>query len=87
MDLSSHTHTNEVQFFNFPPKNILSSLVRIHCFSFPSSPLGQPVVADASCALSRAVCIATRYGAVRRQFGSENGGPQDPGIAIEPNPF
>ena len=57
------------------------------CFSFPSSPLGQPVVADASCALSRAACIATRYGVVRRQFGSENGGPQDPGIAIEPNPF
>lgn len=49
---------------------------RIHCFSISSSPLGQPVVADASCALSRAVCIATRYGAVRRQFGSENGGPQ-----------
>ncbi|XP_034197728.1 putative peroxisomal acyl-coenzyme A oxidase 1.2, partial [Prunus dulcis] len=34
----------------------------------------QTIVADASTALSRAVCIATRYSAVRRQFGSENGG-------------
>ncbi|KHG20798.1 Peroxisomal acyl-coenzyme A oxidase 1 -like protein [Gossypium arboreum] len=36
----------------------------------------QKIVADASCALSRAVCIATRYSAVRRQFGSHNGGPE-----------
>uniref|UniRef100_A0A2P2JJU2 Acyl-coenzyme A oxidase n=1 Tax=Rhizophora mucronata TaxID=61149 RepID=A0A2P2JJU2_RHIMU len=34
----------------------------------------QAIVADASCALSRAVCIATRYSVVRRQFGSQNGG-------------
>lgn len=34
----------------------------------------QTIVADASNALSRAVCIATRYSAVRRQFGSQNGG-------------
>ncbi|XP_057976482.1 peroxisomal acyl-coenzyme A oxidase 1-like isoform X2 [Malania oleifera] len=34
----------------------------------------QTIVADASIALSRAVCIATRYSAVRRQFGSQNGG-------------
>jgi len=34
----------------------------------------QKIVADASVALSRAVCIATRYSAVRRQFGSHNGG-------------
>ncbi|CAN1834694.1 Peroxisomal acyl-coenzyme A oxidase 1 [Linum perenne] len=33
----------------------------------------QTIVADASRALSRAVCIATRYSAVRRQFGSQNG--------------
>ncbi|KAJ7952540.1 Acyl-coenzyme A oxidase [Quillaja saponaria] len=33
----------------------------------------QTIVADASNALSRAVCIATRYSAVRRQFGSQNG--------------
>ncbi|MCL7040067.1 hypothetical protein MKW94_007402, partial [Papaver nudicaule] len=32
------------------------------------------VVLDASCALSRAVCIATRYSAVRRQFGLPDGG-------------
>ncbi|XP_039005363.1 peroxisomal acyl-coenzyme A oxidase 1-like [Hibiscus syriacus] len=36
----------------------------------------QAIVADASTALSRAVCIATRYSAVRRQFGSQNGGPE-----------
>jgi len=36
----------------------------------------QTIVKDASCALSRAVCIATRYSAVRRQFGSSNGGPE-----------
>ncbi|OVA04668.1 Acyl-CoA oxidase [Macleaya cordata] len=36
----------------------------------------QTIVADASCALSRAVCIAMRYSAVRRQFGSQNGGPE-----------
>lgn len=34
----------------------------------------QTIVSDASTALSRAVCIATRYSAVRRQFGSHNGG-------------
>ncbi|KAK6947544.1 Acyl-CoA oxidase, C-terminal [Dillenia turbinata] len=34
------------------------------------------IVSDASTALSRAVCIATRYSAVRRQFGSQNGGPE-----------
>ncbi|KAK7330793.1 hypothetical protein VNO77_24993 [Canavalia gladiata] len=34
----------------------------------------QTIVSDASTALSRAVCIATRYSAVRRQFGSNNGG-------------
>ncbi|CAL0331159.1 unnamed protein product [Lupinus luteus] len=36
----------------------------------------QTIVAGASDALSRAVCIATRYSAVRRQFGSRNGGPE-----------
>ncbi|KAJ9147685.1 hypothetical protein P3X46_029816 [Hevea brasiliensis] len=34
----------------------------------------QTIVSDASSALSRAVCIATRYSAVRRQFGSQEGG-------------
>ncbi|KAK2356264.1 acyl-coenzyme A oxidase [Trifolium repens] len=34
----------------------------------------QTIVSDASTAMSRAVCIATRYSAVRRQFGSSNGG-------------
>ncbi|GAB4858071.1 acyl-coenzyme A oxidase [Ancistrocladus abbreviatus] len=33
----------------------------------------QTIVSDTSSALSRAVCIATRYSAVRRQFGSQNG--------------
>lgn len=36
----------------------------------------QTIVSDASRALSRAVCIAVRYGAVRRQFGSQDGGPE-----------
>ncbi|KAG2679858.1 hypothetical protein I3760_11G071400 [Carya illinoinensis] len=34
----------------------------------------QKIVSDASCALSRAVCIATRYSAVRRQFGLQSNG-------------
>ncbi|KAL9665068.1 hypothetical protein QQ045_020477 [Rhodiola kirilowii] len=34
------------------------------------------IVSDASIALSRAVTIATRYSAIRRQFGSQNGGPE-----------
>lgn len=34
----------------------------------------QTIVADASTALSRAVCIATRYSAVRRQFGPDDSG-------------
>ncbi|KAL6001748.1 acyl-coenzyme A oxidase [Asimina triloba] len=33
----------------------------------------QTIVSDASCALSKAVCIAVRYSAVRRQFGSRDG--------------
>ncbi|KAI7744229.1 hypothetical protein M8C21_006701 [Ambrosia artemisiifolia] len=36
----------------------------------------QTIVVDASRALSRAVCIATRYSAVRRQHGSRDGGPE-----------
>ncbi|CAN6460260.1 unnamed protein product [Victoria cruziana] len=36
----------------------------------------QTIVVDASNALSRAVTIAVRYSAVRRQFGSKNGGPE-----------
>ncbi|KAG1360763.1 peroxisomal acyl-coenzyme A oxidase 1 [Cocos nucifera] len=36
----------------------------------------QTIVSDASRALSRAVCIAVRYSAVRRQFGSQDGGPE-----------
>ncbi|KMZ63073.1 Acyl-CoA oxidase [Zostera marina] len=34
------------------------------------------IVLDASVALSRATCIATRYSAIRRQFGSQGGGPE-----------
>lgn len=36
----------------------------------------QTIVSDASNYLSRAVCIAARYSAVRRQFGSQSGGPE-----------
>ena len=35
----------------------------------------QSIVADASKALSRA-CIAVRYSAIRKQFGSQDGGPE-----------
>ncbi|KAL3499628.1 hypothetical protein ACH5RR_038721 [Cinchona calisaya] len=64
------------------------SLAPAHCWNLnvvsPLSPLvyetlvfvRQKIVQDASCALSKAVCIATRYSAVRRQFGSQNGGPE-----------
>ncbi|KAM0934278.1 putative acyl-CoA oxidase, acyl-CoA dehydrogenase/oxidase and middle domain superfamily [Dioscorea sansibarensis] len=36
----------------------------------------QAIVSDASRTLSRATCIAVRYSAVRRQFGSHDGGPE-----------
>ncbi|CAH2059211.1 unnamed protein product [Thlaspi arvense] len=36
----------------------------------------QSIVSSASNAMARAVCIATRYSAVRRQFGSQNGGTE-----------
>lgn len=36
----------------------------------------QAIVFNASKALSRAVCIAVRYSAIRRQFGSQDGGPE-----------
>lgn len=36
----------------------------------------QTIVSDAFKALSRAVCIATRYSSVRRQFGSQDGSPE-----------
>lgn len=36
----------------------------------------QTIVSDASKALSRAVCIAVRYSAIRRQFGSQDGSPE-----------
>lgn len=36
----------------------------------------QTIVSDASNYLSRAVCIAMRYSAVRRQFGSQAGSPE-----------
>ncbi|KMZ63072.1 Acyl-CoA oxidase [Zostera marina] len=34
------------------------------------------IVLDASIALSRATCIATRYSTIRRQFGSQDGSPE-----------
>lgn len=44
----------------------------------------QTIVSDASTALSRAVCIATRYSAVRRQFGANNGGLETQVISTIP---
>lgn len=43
----------------------------------------QAIVSDASTALSRAVCIATRYSAVRRQFGLQNDGQETQVITDE----
>jgi hypothetical protein len=44
----------------------------------------QTIVSDASTAMSRAVCIATRYSAVRRQFGASNGGLESQVICASP---
>jgi hypothetical protein len=44
----------------------------------------QTIVSDASTALSRAVCIAARYSAVRRQFGGNNGSLESQVICTGP---
>ena len=50
--------------FNFPRQLIFGTMVFVW----------HAIVADASYALSWAICIATRYSAVHREFGSNDGG-------------
>ncbi|KAK4844050.1 hypothetical protein QYF36_015791 [Acer negundo] len=60
------TREGKVKQSNVPRQLVYGTMVYVR----------QTIVADASCAISRAVCIATRYSAVRRQFGSQNGGAE-----------
>lgn len=66
MRVSQVTREGKVTQSNVPRQLIYGTMVYVR----------QTIVADASCALSRAVCIATRYSAVRRQFGSQKGGAE-----------
>ncbi|KAL2489681.1 Peroxisomal acyl-coenzyme A oxidase 1 [Forsythia ovata] len=66
MRVSQVTREGKYKQSNVPRQLVYGTMVYVR----------QSIVADASCALSRAVCIATRYSAVRRQFGSQNGGPE-----------
>ncbi|KAL2472096.1 Peroxisomal acyl-coenzyme A oxidase 1 [Abeliophyllum distichum] len=66
MRVSQVTREGKYKQSNVPRQLVYGTMVYVR----------QSIVADASCALSRAVCIATRYSAVRRQFGSHNGGPE-----------
>ncbi|KAH1223517.1 Peroxisomal acyl-coenzyme A oxidase 1 [Glycine max] len=64
MRVSQVTREGKYVSSNVPRQLVYGTMVNVR----------QKIVADASVALSRAVCIATRYSAVRRQFGSHNGG-------------
>ncbi|KAL9276536.1 hypothetical protein ACSQ67_025919 [Phaseolus vulgaris] len=64
MRVSQVTREGKYVHSNVPKQLVYGTMVNVR----------QKIVADASVALSRAVCIATRYSAVRRQFGSHNGG-------------
>ncbi|XP_004299412.1 PREDICTED: peroxisomal acyl-coenzyme A oxidase 1 [Fragaria vesca subsp. vesca] len=64
MRVSQVTREGKVVQSNVPRQLLYGTMVFVR----------QTIVADASSALSRAVCIATRYSAVRRQFGSNDGG-------------
>ncbi|KAB1216989.1 Peroxisomal acyl-coenzyme A oxidase 1 [Morella rubra] len=64
MRLSQVTRDGKFVQSNVPRQLVYGTMVYVR----------QTIVADASRFLSRAVCIATRYSAVRRQFGSQNGG-------------
>ncbi|THG08478.1 hypothetical protein TEA_020865 [Camellia sinensis var. sinensis] len=66
MRVSQVTREGKYMQSNIPRQLVYGTMVYVR----------QTIVADASCALSRAICIATRYSAVRRQFGSQNGGPE-----------
>ncbi|XP_050376249.1 peroxisomal acyl-coenzyme A oxidase 1-like [Argentina anserina] len=64
MRVSQVTREGKVVQSNVPRQLLYGTMVFVR----------QTIVADASSALSRAVCIATRYSAVRRQFGSNDSG-------------
>ncbi|KAF5759747.1 putative acyl-CoA oxidase, acyl-CoA dehydrogenase/oxidase and middle domain superfamily [Helianthus annuus] len=66
MRVTQVTKEGKIMQSNVPRQLIYGTMVYVR----------QTIVADASKALSRAVCIATRYSAVRRQFGSRDGGPE-----------
>ncbi|OWM88360.1 hypothetical protein CDL15_Pgr003772 [Punica granatum] len=66
MRVSQVTREGKYVMSNVPRQLVYGTMVYVR----------QTIVVDASCALSRAVTIATRYSAVRRQFGSQDGGPE-----------
>ncbi|KAL2233012.1 peroxisomal acyl-coenzyme A oxidase 1 [Sesamum indicum] len=66
MRVSQVTREGKYKQSNVPRQLVYGTMVYVR----------QTIVVDASSALSKAVCIATRYSAVRRQFGSQNGGPE-----------
>ncbi|PWZ08005.1 Peroxisomal acyl-coenzyme A oxidase 1 [Zea mays] len=66
MRLSQVTREGKYVHSNVPKQLLYGTMVYVR----------QSIVADASKALSRAVCIAVRYSAVRKQFGSQDGGPE-----------
>ncbi|KAK4801162.1 hypothetical protein SAY86_021649 [Trapa natans] len=66
MRVSEVTREGKYVMSNVPRQLVYGTMVYVR----------QTIVSDASCALSRAVTIAMRYSAVRRQFGSQNGSPE-----------
>ncbi|KAK1272608.1 Peroxisomal acyl-coenzyme A oxidase 1 [Acorus gramineus] len=64
MRISQVTRDGKYMVSNVPRQLVYGTMVFVR----------QSIVQDASVALSRAVCIAVRYSAVRRQFGSQKGG-------------
>ncbi|KAL5208590.1 hypothetical protein ABZP36_033025 [Zizania latifolia] len=66
MVLSQVTKEGKYVHSDVPKQLLYGTMVYVH----------QTVVADASKALSRAVCIAVRHNTVQKQFGSQVGGPE-----------
>ncbi|KAK9921846.1 hypothetical protein M0R45_030342 [Rubus argutus] len=73
MRVSKVTREGKYVESNIPKQIIYGAMVYVR----------QTIVADASIALSRAVCIATRYSAVRRQFGSPQNDQNGNGIETQ----
>ncbi|TYH49172.1 hypothetical protein ES332_D10G117600v1 [Gossypium tomentosum] len=61
MHLSQVTKEGKYVQSNVPRQQVYGTMVYVR----------QIIVSEASCALSREVCISTRYSVVRRQFGTE----------------